>query len=593
MKLRTALLAGSTLLVAAIVVATVIAVVITVDKSERRALREDLERSHTVFHDHLAYRQAALRSDCHVVANEPRLRALVATKDITRETVFGVIAELRASLGSDLFFLTDPTGTLIADALDPAADGEDFTGNPVIAGSLKSGDGSAVLVSKGRAFQAHACRVEFGAQTAGIIAIGRALDDALPEAIYKQTGSTVALAIDGAQIAASSVEGGGRAELGAIARDATATLDQVEVAGDTYVAVGGSLPGYSGKRSLTYVVMRSLDAALAPGRSLMFTIAGISAIAFVFTLLLAFALSRRLSRPVDELVAFTRKVAAGTLTARAEPKGMSEVQTLATAMNQMVDEISKSRDQLAEKERLERELEIATRIQTSMLPQSFDVHRMDIAAKMVPASEVGGDYYDILPVKDGCWIGIGDVAGHGLTAGLEMMMVQSVISALVRANPDSTPKEHLRILNQVIYDNIRNRLHQDEHVTLTLLHCDEGNVTFAGAHEDIILCRKGATVCELIPTPGPWLGAMRDISRVTQDSTLVLEPGDLMVLYSDGLTESRGADGKEWGIRGLCQTIVEASNLTVEEIRDRIFAAVEGYKQDDDRSLVVLRRVAE
>ena len=109
-------------------------------------------------------------------------------------------------------------------------------------------------------------------------------------------------------------------------------------------------------------------------------------------------------------------------------------------------------------------------------------------------------------------------------------MVQSVVSALVRENPEATPKHHLRILNQVIYDNIRNRLHQDEHITLTLFHCDEGNVTFAGAHEDIILCRVGATECERIATPGPWLGAMRDITRVTNDSTLELAPGDLVKL---------------------------------------------------------------
>lgn len=566
---------------------------IVVDRSEREALRADLDRSHTVFHDLLEYRHAALRSDCRVVANEPRLRALVATKDITRETVIGVVAELRASLGSDLFFLTDPAGTLISDALDPTADGHDLSANPVIAGVLKSGEGSAVLISGGKPYQAQGCRVEFGAQTAGIIAIGRIFDDNVAQAIHRQTGSTLTVAVDGQQVASSVLADGSRADLGKIAADASATIKEVGVQDSSYVAIGGALPGYTGKRTLTYAIMRSLDEALAPGRKLIYTVVVIAGLAFAGTLVLALALSRRLSRPVDDLVAFTHKVSRGTLSARAEAKGMSEVKALATAMNHMVEEIEKSRDQLAEKERLEKELEIATRIQTSMLPASFDVHRMDIAAKMVPAAEVGGDYYDILPVKDGCWIGIGDVAGHGLTAGLEMMMVQSVVSALVRENPEATPKHHLKILNQVIYDNIRNRLHQDEHITLTLMHCDEGNVTFAGAHEDIILCRVGASACECIATPGPWLGAMRDISRVTQDSTLELAPGDLMVLYSDGITESRGVDGKEFGIEKLCETIFAARDLTVEEIRDKIFEAVAPYRQDDDRSVVVLRRVTD
>ena len=595
MKLRTALLLGTTLLVAAIIASTVIAVVFVLDRSERRGLRADLDRSHRVFADLIDYRQAVLHSDCRVVANEPRLRALVATQDITHETVVGVVAELRSSLGSDLFFLTDSTGTLIADALDPAATGFDMSTNPVIAGALATGDGQGVLITRDRPYQAQACRIDFGAQTVGIIAVGRVFDDEAAAAVHRQTGTTLAVALDGAQVASSVLANGTRAELAAHAVSATSEPVEVAVAGDRYVSVGGRFPGYEGKRALTYAVMRSLDEALAPGRQLMWSILGIAAIALVASLVLAFAMARRLSRPVDELVEFTRRVASGALSVRAKPQGMSEVKSLATAMNSMIDEIEKSRLQLAEKERLERELEIATRIQTSMLPRSFDVHRMDIAARMIPASEVGGDYYDIIPVEDGCWIGIGDVAGHGLTAGLEMLMVQSVIAALVRENPRAAPKRHLTVLNHVIYENIRNRLGQDEHITLTLLHCNAGNVTFAGAHEEIILCRTGTGVCERIETPGTWLGAVRDIERVTQDSTLELEPGDLMVLYSDGVTEARAADGTQWGIDRMCTLIEEARTESVEEIRDRIIAAVTAWQviQDDDISVVVIRRVAE
>jgi serine phosphatase RsbU (regulator of sigma subunit) len=66
---------------------------------------------------------------------------------------------------------------------------------------------------------------------------------------------------------------------------------------------------------------------------------------------------------------------------------------------------------------LRKEVEIARRIQTSILPTEHAVHALQIAARMVPASEVGGDYYDVRPTADGCWLGIGDVAGHGLEVG--------------------------------------------------------------------------------------------------------------------------------------------------------------------------------
>ncbi len=67
-------------------------------------------------------------------------------------------------------------------------------------------------------------------------------------------------------------------------------------------------------------------------------------------------------------------------------------------------------------------------MQTSILPRKFAVPGLEISAKMIPASEVGGDYYDVIPVDDGCWIAIGDVSGHGLDAGLVMLMLQSSIT---------------------------------------------------------------------------------------------------------------------------------------------------------------------
>src|SRR5207247_1046155 len=100
------------------------------------------------------------------------------------------------------------------------------------------------------------------------------------------------------------------------------------------------------------------------------------------------------------------------------------------------------------------------------------IEGVEVSARMIPADEVGGDYYDVLPIAEGtqgAWIGIGDVAGHGLTAGLVMMMIQSVVAALVKQAPDRAPSQHLGVLNAILYDNIRERLEQSEHVTLSLL----------------------------------------------------------------------------------------------------------------------------
>ena len=100
-------------------------------------------------------------------------------------------------------------------------------------------------------------------------------------------------------------------------------------------------------------------------------------------------------------------------------------------------------------------MEIAARIQTSILPRDVSVAGLEIAAAMHAATEVGGDYYDVVPVDDGCWLGIGDVAGHGLGTGLVMLMMQSGIGALARKMPDAAPRELLLALNTMLVENVR------------------------------------------------------------------------------------------------------------------------------------------
>jgi len=246
----------------------------------------------------------------------------------------------------------------------------------------------------------------------------------------------------------------------------------------------------------------------------------------------------------------------------------------------------------AEKERLEQELSIATRIQTSILPRDLRVENLEIAATMVPATEVGGDYYDVLPGSGGCWLGIGDVAGHGLRPGLVMMMLQSMVAALGRENFAAAPREIVKIVNAVLYDNVRNRLRQDEHATLTLLrYFASGELVFAGAHEDLVILRAATGRCERIETLGTWVGATEDIADATEDQHARLENGDVLLLFTDGVIEAANAAGEQYGIERLCSALEVAGGAPVAEIRDRLLASVQGFLavQHDDIALLVAR----
>jgi hypothetical protein len=254
--------------------------------------------------------------------------------------------------------------------------------------------------------------------------------------------------------------------------------------------------------------------------------------------------------------------------------------------------LERAASELMSKQRLEKELEIGARIQTCLLPKSVAIPELELAAKMVPASEVGGDYYDAFAAGRGGGLGIGDVAGHGLTSGLVMLMVQSVVGALGRKSPDASPSELVSALNTVLYDNIRHRLQNKEHVTFTLLRYDPGGkLTFAGAHEDICVYRKRTGQVELVPTPGTWLGAMRDVRRHTVDTELTLEPGDIVLLYTDGVTEARAASGEQFGLERLSALLENSSDLPMQAVIERVYQAVVSHARelDDDVTLLAFR----
>jgi phosphoserine phosphatase RsbU/P len=251
-----------------------------------------------------------------------------------------------------------------------------------------------------------------------------------------------------------------------------------------------------------------------------------------------------------------------------------------------------ARQEKAERERLEQELAIAAHIQSSILPRDLTVAGLNIAATMIPASQVGGDYYDVLPVEGGCWIGIGDVAGHGLRPGLVMMMLQSVVAAVGRHTPHASPSELLGVVNAVLYDNVRLRLNQDEHATLALIRYQEnGQLVFAGAHEDLIVHRASGGRCELVQTLGTWVGATSDIQAVTVDRRCQLEPGDTLVLYTDGVIEGQNEHGETFGVERLCRAVEACAGGTPEVMKNELLDALGSFiaHQTDDIALLVAR----
>jgi sigma-B regulation protein RsbU (phosphoserine phosphatase) len=596
MRFRTAIALLISLVLAAALLTTGVVISVVLERAARRELATELGRGSAGFAELLGYRRSLHRAESRLVADEPRLKAVVATDDVNPATVLGVVTDLRRALRCDLMLLTDRSGRVLADAAHPEDVGQVLAASPIVAAALLDGESDGVWVDGAQVFQVHGRRLAYGTTTMGAVVIGYRISDGLAESVGRYLGAGVVVTLDH-QVIASSQSADAlpkeRSALGAAlaALPKDAGPHQVQLGGARYLVTQAALPGSSSDQRLRYAVLRSLDSALLPARRLVRGLLAITAAAILAAILAALWLARRLGRPVDTLVAFTERIAAGDL-APATLTGLREVQVLGAAMNRMAGELAASRTQLAERARLAKELEIAERIQTSILPRALAVPRLQLCAKMVPATEVGGDYYDVLPCEDGCWIGIGDVAGHGLQAGLVMLMVQSAFAALLHARPAAPPRELLALLNQLVYDNVRNRLQSDEHVTFSALRFfTDGRLVFAGAHESLLVLRAASGRCELHDTPGTWLGVIPDIAQASVDTTLQLAVGDVVIMYSDGVTEAVSPRKEQLGMTRLRREIEQCAGRSASELHAHLMQVVSSWSPElaDDVTLLVLR----
>ena len=250
---------------------------------------------------------------------------------------------------------------------------------------------------------------------------------------------------------------------------------------------------------------------------------------------------------------------------------------------------SKEEEQL----RIRQEVELARRIQAALLPTVEEDQAETLSAIMLPAEEVGGDYYDIFDADNGhTWYGIGDVSGHGVTSGLMMLMGRAIIRALIREKPEISMNELLCVLNRVLYDDIQ-QMGDAYHFTVSLIKSlGNGDFVAAGAHEDIIVYRAASGECERIELTGIWVGFIPEVDGMFEEVELHLEPGDTMVLYTDGILEATAEDGTMWESRRFIESIKRHAHLSAHDMRVAIVEDVEDFMdvRDDDMTMMIIRR---
>ncbi len=323
--------------------------------------------------------------------------------------------------------------------------------------------------------------------------------------------------------------------------------------------------------------------------SLIFLFAIIAGISIV----LAFFFAGRLTRPIRLLTDAVLKIAEGDLNQKVRFKSSDEVGQLSSSVNKMAKDLKAATKAKIYQARVSKELELATKIQNDLLPKTLpEFDNLDIHASITPASEVGGDIFDVLKTETENLIYLGDVTGHGVPASL----ISAISSALMLNNLDQKDMLELsRRINHVLHQKTPSNMF----ITLLMMRFNKNKLHYLSAgHEQIVRYQSKADAVDLLPSGGIALGLFPSLpaSMVVQQYTL--HTNDVVITYSDGIPEAFDHKGKQYGMQRLQDSLKRLASQTeasAKTIHDGILEEVNkfrgGYEQKDDISLMVIKKI--
>jgi serine phosphatase RsbU (regulator of sigma subunit) len=323
----------------------------------------------------------------------------------------------------------------------------------------------------------------------------------------------------------------------------------------------------------------------------------IQSVAFV----MGFVLARSITGSVHALFEGTERVRAGDFTHTIPVQRRDQLGELAESFNTMTASIVTLLQEREEKQRMEQELAVARRIQMSLLPQApLRLPGLIVAGHCEPAREVGGDYYDFLPLgPTRAGVLVADVAGKGTSAALYMAELKGVIHSLSRTA--GSPRDLLIEANRIIGPHLDDR----SFITMTYAVVDSEARTFTCAragHCPLVHVRGAGGGADgprasVVAPSGMVLGLKVDdgtmFAHVLEEVTLPLGDDDVLVLFTDGISEAMNPEGECFGEGRLVEAIEMLDGADVDELREAILGEIarfaSGAPQHDDMTMLVLK----
>lgn len=317
-------------------------------------------------------------------------------------------------------------------------------------------------------------------------------------------------------------------------------------------------------------------------------------IAVLVGVIISFVLGSLVTDPVKHLVRDMSIVSSGNLDHHTIGRSRDEIGLLASQFNEVTKSLKEAHKAEIENQRIESELSIATEIQAALLPKEIPaIPGCDIDAYYRAAKEVGGDYYDFIPIDDqNLGVIVADVSGKGIPGSMVMTMTRSLVRA--QAPHRLSPAHTLAEVNATIASEIRRGMFVT--AFYAVLNSAERTVTVSSAgHNPMIVHRNATGECDLVNPKGMALGfdSGQLFRQTIKEEQIALHPGDRIVLYTDGVVEARRKDGEEFGEEGFVKLIEEHAHETSHDFMAAMVKALDEFKgkapQHDDITLATIR----
>jgi phosphoserine phosphatase RsbU/P len=327
----------------------------------------------------------------------------------------------------------------------------------------------------------------------------------------------------------------------------------------------------------------------------------IAALGFLFimveagAILVGVMIARSITRSIHSIYEGTQSIQEGNLDYRIKAGNRDQLDAMASAFNGMAESIVRLMTQLGEKERLDKEIEIAREVQAKLFPQKLPaLPSLQLAASCLAARQVSGDYYDFIQYGENCVdIIIADISGKGISAALLMASLQSSIRTLIsyqyaRTNGGARIAQSVCEINRQLY----HQTSPDKFATLvmsrfdaerlTLTYCNAGhNPPLVVTENRVSRLNKGGLVVGLFEDP------------VYEEETIQLAPQDVVVFYTDGIVEAENPEGEQYDDERLIELITLNAFLTAEDLQalilDELSNWVAGGNQRDDMTVVIMK----